>query len=69
MLRVLMSQPGRVFSRSQLLDSAHADLRNVSDRAIDSHIKNLRRKIQMIEPGQECITSIYGVGYRFDLPE
>jgi two-component system, OmpR family, response regulator BaeR len=69
MLRVLVSQPGRVFSRSQLLDSAHADLRNVSDRAIDSHIKNLRRKIQMIEPGQECISSIYGVGYRFDMPE
>ncbi len=69
MLRLLMSQPGRVFSRAQLLDCAHADLRDVSDRAIDSHVKNLRRKIQTVEPDHECITSVYGVGYRFDILE
>jgi two-component system, OmpR family, response regulator BaeR len=69
MLRLLLGRPGRVFSRTQLLDVAHADLRDVSDRAIDSHIKNLRRKIQAMEPGCECIASVYGVGYRFDAPE
>jgi two-component system, OmpR family, response regulator BaeR len=69
MLRVLLSQPGRVFSRAQLLDAAHADLRDVNDRAIDSHIKNLRRKIHAVEPGCECIASVYGVGYRFDAPD
>ncbi len=69
MLRLLVSQPGRVFSRAQLLDCAHADLRDVSDRAIDSHIKNLRRKIQAVEPGCECIASVYGVGYRFEATE
>jgi two-component system, OmpR family, response regulator BaeR len=69
MLRLLLSQPGRVFSRAQLLDCAHADLRDVSDRAIDSHIKNVRRKIELVEQNCECITSVYGVGYRFDAPE
>ena len=68
MLRLLLNQPGRVFSRAQLLDSVHADLRDVSDRAIDSHVKNLRKKIQAIEPDAECIASVYGVGYRVDLP-
>jgi two-component system, OmpR family, response regulator BaeR len=68
MLRLLLSCPGRVFSRAQLLDTAHDDLRDVSDRAIDSHIKNLRRKIQAVEPGCDCIASVYGVGYRFDAP-
>jgi two-component system, OmpR family, response regulator BaeR len=68
MLRLLISQPGRVFSRAQLLDAAHADLRDVSDRAIDSHIKNLRRKMNTARPGCDCIASVYGVGYRFDAP-
>ena len=69
MLHLLLTRPGRVFSRAQLLDSVHEDFRDVSDRAIDSHIKNLRRKIQMIEAGSDCIVSVYGVGYRFDPPE
>ncbi|MGL4575532.1 MAG: response regulator [Burkholderiaceae bacterium] len=69
MLRLLLNHPSRVFSRAQLLDSAYADLREVSDRAIDSHIKNLRRKIHAVEPGCECIASVYGMGYRFDAPE
>ena len=69
MLRLLLSRPGRVFARAHLLDSVHADLRDVSDRAIDSHVKNLRRKIEAVEPGSNCIASVYGVGYRFDAPE
>jgi two-component system response regulator BaeR len=68
MLRLLLGRPGRVFSRAQLLDTVHAEQRDVSDRAIDSHVKNLRRKIQLAEPGCDCIASVYGVGYRFDLP-
>jgi two-component system, OmpR family, response regulator BaeR len=68
MLRSMLNQPGRVFSRAQLLDSAHADLRDVSDRAIDSHVKNLRKKIQAVEPDAEGISSVYGVGYRVDVP-
>jgi len=66
LLKVLISQPGRVFSRDQLLDSIHEDFRDVSDRAIDSHIKNIRRKIDAAGPGLDCIQSVYGVGYRFE---
>ena len=68
MLRLLLSRPGRVFSRAQLLDSVHGDVRDVSDRAIDTHVKNLRRKVQAVDPGADCIASVYGVGYRFDQP-
>ena len=68
MLRQLLGQPGRVFSRAQLLDSAHGDLRDVSDRAIDTHVKNLRRKLQAVRADDDCIASVYGVGYRFDPP-
>ncbi|MBU6188888.1 MAG: response regulator [Betaproteobacteria bacterium] len=68
MLRHLLGQPGRVFSRAQLLESAHGELRDVSDRAIDTHVKNLRRKIQAVRPDDDCIASVYGVGYRFDAP-
>jgi two-component system, OmpR family, response regulator BaeR len=66
LLKTLASAPGRVFSRDALLDRLHADQRAVTDRAVDSHIKNLRRKLQQAGAGDECIRSIYGVGYRFD---
>jgi two-component system response regulator BaeR len=68
LLRLLMSQGGRVFSRMQLLDVLHEDLRDVSDRAVDSHIKNIRKKMQQAagEAGLEAIASVYGVGYRFE---
>lgn len=68
MLSLLLNRPGRVFSRAQLLDQINTDSKEVSDRAIDSHIKNIRKKIQAIDPQCECITSVYGVGYRFDRP-
>ena len=68
MLRHLLGQPGRVFSRAQLLETAHGDLRDVSDRAIDTHVKNLRRKLQAVNADDDCIVSVYGVGYRFDAP-
>jgi two-component system response regulator BaeR len=68
LLKRLVSYPGRVYSREQLLDGLNADFRDSSDRTIDSHIKNLRRKIQTIDPDCECIASVYGVGYRFDAP-
>jgi len=56
--------PGRVYSRSQLLDLLHSDHRAVTDRAVDSHIRNLRRKLQEADSDQELIRSIYGVGYK-----
>ena len=69
MLRLLLSRPGRVFSRLQLLETVHGEQRDVSDRAIDTHVKNLRRKIHAIEPDFECIASVYGAGYRLDEPD
>ncbi|GAB3443665.1 response regulator [Massilia solisilvae] len=67
LLAVLARRPGQVFSRAQLLDLAFNDSIDVTDRAIDSHVKNLRRKIDAVVPGLEPIHSIYGLGYRFDL--
>lgn len=66
LLRTFASAPGRVFSRDTLLDRLHDDQRALSDRTIDSHIKNLRRKLERVMPGREPIRSIYGVGYRYD---
>lgn len=68
-LAALARRPGQVFSRAQLLDLAreHNSNLDVTDRAIDSHIKNLRRKLDAALPGVEAIHSIYGLGYRFDL--
>jgi len=59
-------RPGQVFSRAQLLDLAPQDNLDVGDRAVDSHIKNLRRKLAVALPGVEPITSVYGLGYRLD---
>lgn len=63
---LLASRPGRVLSRAQILDLAYADDLDVSDRTVDSHVKNIRRKIARATPGQEFIHSVYGVGYRFE---
>lgn len=57
---------GQVFSRAQLLDIANQDSLDTTDRAIDSHIKNLRKKLNQIVPNTTPIHSIYGLGYRFD---
>jgi two-component system, OmpR family, response regulator BaeR len=65
LLRTLASAPGRVLSRAQLLDRLYADHRVVTDRAVDSHIKNLRRKLQRASSDREMVESVYGVGYRF----
>ncbi|MEM9689253.1 MAG: response regulator [Pseudomonadota bacterium] len=65
LLALLASQPGRVFSRDQLMDRIYLDGRVVSDRTVDSHIKNLRQKLQDAGSG-DLIRSIYGVGYKLD---
>jgi two-component system, OmpR family, response regulator BaeR len=62
----LYQQPGRIFSRSKLMDLIYQDQRIVSDRTIDSHIKKLRKKLTELVPDQEIIHSVYGVGYRYE---
>jgi two-component system response regulator BaeR len=65
LLKTLSGQPGRVFSRNQLMNEMYSDYRVVSDRAVDTHVKNLRRKLGEVTRGQELIESVYGLGYRF----
>lgn len=66
LLQLLASRPGQVFGRARLLDQLHEDQRDVSDRAVDSHIKNIRRKLAGGGAEGLHITSVYGVGYRFE---
>jgi two-component system response regulator BaeR len=66
LLQALAAHPGRVFSRTQLLDSIDEDKLDVSERAVDSHMKNLRRKLAQALPDCEPIRSIYGVGFVFE---
>lgn len=68
LLALLASQPGRIFSRDQVLNGLYDDHRVVTDRTVDSHIKNLRRKLADIRPDQDLIRSVYGVGYRLEIP-
>jgi two-component system response regulator BaeR len=67
LLAALARRPGVVFSRAQLLDLARSEALDVADRAIDSHIKNLRRKLARLAPGVDFIQSVYGIGYLLDL--
>lgn len=71
LLAHLAAQPGRVFSREQLMRALYTDHRVVTDRTIDTHVKNVRRKLQaaLPDPEDEAIRSVYGVGYKFVLPE
>ncbi|KAA8731651.1 response regulator [Acinetobacter qingfengensis] len=72
LLELFLEHVGHVYSRSQLLDHINPDSYDVADRVIDSHIKNLRRKItDVTDTGNrhEWIQAVYGVGYRFEFPE
>ena len=65
LLKVLMSHPGRVFTRTELVSLVQGYEFEGYDRTIDSHIKNLRKKLASALPGAELIDSVYGEGYRF----
>jgi two-component system response regulator BaeR len=65
LLRTLATQPGRVYARAQLLELLHGDARAATERAVDSHVKNLRRKLEQAGAGSERIRSVYGVGYHY----
>ena len=69
LLRRLVEEPGRIFSREQLMNTMYTDHRVVSDRTIDSHIKKLRKKLAETWPDREFIHSVYGAGYRFELAD
>jgi two-component system response regulator BaeR len=68
LLKIMMSRPNRVFSRSELISRVQGYEFEGYDRTIDTHIKNLRKKIARWLPGQEIISTVYGVGYKFNAP-
>ena len=65
LLTALAKQPGRVFTRSHLLDAIHGVAFESYERAIDAHIKNIRRKIEVKPSEPKYILTVYGVGYKF----
>ena len=67
LLNALIAFPERVFSRSELLDKVQGYSFKGYDRTIDSHVRNLRKKIAEILPHREVILTIYGVGYKLTL--
>jgi two-component system response regulator BaeR len=66
LLKTLSVKPGYVFTREVLLNNLYDDYRVVTDRTIDSHIKNLRRKLESIDGDKAFIRAVYGVGYRWE---
>jgi two-component system response regulator BaeR len=66
LLRALMSQPNRVFTRQELLNRVQGYSFEGYDRTIDTHVKNLRKKIAARLEDREIIQTVYGVGYKFN---
>lgn len=67
LLQVLAKEPGRIYSRAQLIDHVYQDHRVVSERTIDSHVKKLRKKLNDIKPDVELVQSVYSVGYKLEI--
>jgi two-component system, OmpR family, alkaline phosphatase synthesis response regulator PhoP len=65
LLAMMMRQPGRVFTRGQLLDAIRGEQVDSFDRAIDAHVKNLRRKLEPDPRSPRYVLTVYGVGYKF----
>ena len=64
LLAAMARQPGRVFTRAQLLDAIHGVAFESYERAIDAHVKNVRRKIEPVPHDPRYLLTVYGVGYR-----
>ena len=65
LLAALAREPGRVFTRSQLLDAVHGVAFESYERAIDAHVKNIRRKLEPDPRAPHYLQTVHGVGYRF----
>jgi two-component system, OmpR family, alkaline phosphatase synthesis response regulator PhoP len=68
LLLTMARQPGRVFTRAQLLDAVHGTAFEAYERAIDAHVKNIRRKIETDPAAARRLETVYGVGYRIAEP-
>jgi two-component system response regulator BaeR len=67
LLKALAARPGSVLSRARLMDAAYEDHRIVSERTMDSHLKNLRRKLSEAGGDEVVVEGVYGVGYKLVL--
>lgn len=65
LFRLLYSSPRRIFTRQNIIDKIYYDYRVVSEQTVNSHIRNLRKKLSHLSPNHELIYSIYAVGYRY----
>jgi two-component system response regulator BaeR len=68
LFRLLYHNPRRIYSRQQIIDHIYYDYRIVSEQTVNSHIRNLRKKLTDLSPDYELIHSIYSIGYRYDPP-
>jgi len=68
LFNLLYQSPERIYSRAQILDLAYPDMRDISDRTVDAHVKNIRNKIKSLGISEVVVESIYGAGYRFITP-
>jgi two-component system response regulator BaeR len=68
LFRLLYHNPRRIFSRQHIIENIYNDYRIVSELTVNSHIRNLRKKLTELSPDHELIHSIYAVGYRYDPP-
>jgi len=66
LLKLLVDNPGRIYTRDHLMDRIYPDQRVVNDRTIDSHIKKLRKKMANLQPDLTLIHSVYGLGYKYE---
>lgn len=66
LLKILYQQPGRIYSRAQLMNAMYRDYRVVAERTVDSHVKKLRKKLKDLTPEHELIQSVYGLGYKYE---
>jgi two-component system alkaline phosphatase synthesis response regulator PhoP len=64
LLAAMARHPGRVFTRGQLLDAMHGDAFDAYERAVDAHVKNIRRKLEPVPQQPRYLLTVFGVGYR-----
>ncbi|MBH0089652.1 MULTISPECIES: response regulator [unclassified Pseudoalteromonas] len=62
---LFISHVGRVFTREDIINNVYSDTTDISDRNIDTHIKNIRKKINDVQAGLNPIAAVYSVGYKF----
>jgi two-component system, OmpR family, response regulator BaeR len=65
LLKVLVENPHRIFSRDAIMDLIYPDYRVVSDRTVDSHVSKLRKKLKLLSDEHELVCAVYGAGYKY----